>query len=78
MQTEKCYPEAIFHPAKFDNVKDEKISDYKTVSVPIEPKTYWNNNSWSSGIMSNFLGQFFYVLGGKTFFKFFSKYQKIF
>ena len=32
MQTEKCYPEAI-HPAKFDNVKDEKISDFKTVAV---------------------------------------------
>ena len=24
----------FFHPAKFDNFKDEKISDYKTVSVP--------------------------------------------
>ena len=23
----------FFHPAKFDNFKDEKISDYKTVSV---------------------------------------------
>ena len=23
----------IFHPAKFDNFKDETISDYKTVSV---------------------------------------------
>ena len=23
-----------FHPAKFDNFKDETISDYKTVSVP--------------------------------------------
>ena len=23
----------FFHPAKFDNLKDEKISDYKTVSV---------------------------------------------
>ena len=22
-----------FHPAKFDNFKDEKMSDYKTVSV---------------------------------------------
>ena len=22
-----------FHPAKFDNFKDEKISDFKTVSV---------------------------------------------
>ena len=24
----------FFHPAKFDNFKDEKISDYKTVPVP--------------------------------------------
>ena len=23
----------FFHPAKFDNFRDEKISDYKTVSV---------------------------------------------
>ena len=23
----------FFHPAKFDNFKDEKISDFKTVSV---------------------------------------------
>ena len=25
--------EIFFHPAKFDNFKDEKISDFKTVSV---------------------------------------------
>ena len=24
----------FFHPAKFDNFKDETISDYETVSVP--------------------------------------------
>ena len=24
----------FFHPAKFDNFKDETISDYKTVSAP--------------------------------------------
>ena len=24
---------AFFHPAKFDNFKDEKISDFETVSV---------------------------------------------
>ena len=24
----------FFHPAKFENFKDETISDYKTVSVP--------------------------------------------
>ena len=27
----KCYLET--HPAKFDNFRDENISDYKTVSV---------------------------------------------
>ena len=25
----------FFHPAKFDNFKDEKISNYKTVSVSL-------------------------------------------
>ena len=28
----------FFHPAKFDNFKDETISDYKTVSVPNRKK----------------------------------------
>ncbi len=28
-------------------------------------KTGWTENWWSSGIMSNFLGEFFYVLGVK-------------
>ena len=28
-------------------------------------KTCWTENWWSSGIMSNFWGEFFYVLGGK-------------
>ena len=54
----------FFHPAKFDNFKDEKISDFKTVSVS-QRKTCWTENWWSSGIMSNFWGEFFYVLGGK-------------
>ena len=44
----------LFHPAKFDNIKDETISDYKSVSVPQEPNTCRAKNSWSSGIMSNF------------------------
>ena len=43
----------FFHPAKFDNFKDEKISDFKTVSVS-QRKTCWTENWWSSGIMSNF------------------------
>ena len=39
----KCYPEDIFHPAKFDIFEDEKISDYKTVSVA-QRKTFWTEN----------------------------------
>ena len=35
-------------------------------------KTCWTENWWSSGIMSNFWGEFFYVLGGKKFLKFFN------
>jgi hypothetical protein len=31
-------------------------------------KTCWSENWWSSGIKSNFLGEFFYVLGVKIFF----------
>ena len=44
----------FFHPAKFDNFKDEKISDFKTQFH--KAKTCWTENWWSSGIMSNFLG----------------------
>ena len=45
----------FFHPAKFDNFKDETISDYKTVAVPqSQILTCRAKNSWSSGIMSNF------------------------
>jgi hypothetical protein len=36
-------------------------------------KNCWTENWWSSGIMSNFLREFFYVLGGKNFFKIFFK-----
>ena len=36
-------------------------------------KTCWTQNWWSSGIMSNFWEEFFYVLGGKKNSKFFFK-----
>ena len=55
----------IIHPAKFDNFKDEKKNRVKNCLSSTKPNTCWTKNSWSSGIMSNFLGQFFYVLGGK-------------
>ena len=75
----ECYCNCIlrefkifFHPAKFDNFKDEKISDFKTVSVS-QKKTCWTENWWSSGIMSNFLGELFYDLGVKKMVKIFLK-----
>ena len=43
----------FFHPAKFDNFKDEKISGFKTVSVS-QRKKLLTEKWWSSGIMSNF------------------------
>ena len=51
----------FFHPAKFDNFKDEKISDYKTAR-PNQLHTY----------EQLFAGQFFTVFVGNYFY-FFSK-----
>ena len=60
----------FFHPAKFDNFKDETISDCKTLSVP---QSQILAGLKTSGITSNFLGHFFSVLGckksSKRFFK---------
>ena len=42
----------------------------KKLSQLHKAKTCWTKNSWSSGIMSNFWGQVFYVLGGKKSFFF--------
>jgi hypothetical protein len=49
----------FFHPAKFDNFKDEKISDFKTVSV-----------SQSKNLL-DFLGDFFMFWGSKKILIFF-------
>jgi hypothetical protein len=56
----------FFHLAKFDNFKDEKISDYKTVSVP--------QSQIVAGLKTLGLGQFFYVLGAKFFLNLKKKY----
>ena len=50
-----------------------KMRKFQTLKVSQfhKAKTCWTENWWSSGIMSNFLGEFFYVLGVKNFFKFF-------
>ena len=62
----------FFQPAKFDNFKDEKFQTLK-LSQFQKAKTCWAENWWSSGIMSNFWGEFFYILGGKKIFKIFLK-----
>ena len=48
-----------------------KMSKFQslTLSQFHKEKTCWTENWWSSGIMSNFFWEFFYVLGGKKFFK---------
>ena len=65
----QCYRNSklFFHLAKFDNFKDKKISAIKLTQLH-KSKTCWTRNSLSSGIISNFWGQLFYVLVGKTFF----------
>ena len=41
-------------------------------------KTCWTENWWSSGIMSNFLGEFFLCFGGQKKFEiFFLKYLSV-
>ena len=43
-------------------------SQTKKLSQFHKAKTCWTENSWSSGIMSNFWGQFFLCFGGQKFF----------
>ena len=45
--------------SKMRKFKSLKLSQFQ------KAKTCWTENWWSSGIMSNFLGEFFYVLGVK-------------
>ena len=54
----------FFHPAKSDNFKDEKISDYVHIKLSQfhKAKTCWTENCRSSGIMSKTWEQFFYLV----------------
>jgi hypothetical protein len=49
-------------------------SQTKKLSQFHKAKTCWNENSWSSGIMSNFRGHFFLCFGGQKKIKIFKKY----
>ena len=55
----------FFHPAKFDNFKDETISDYKTVSVPQSQILAGLKTGGLVGLWATFEGSFFYVFWGK-------------
>ena len=74
----KCYPEDIFSSCKVWQLQRwENFRHIKLLQL-LKAKTCWTKNLWSSGIMSNFWGKFFYVLGGKKFFqKFFKKYCSV-
>ena len=65
----------FFHPAKFDNFKDEKISDYKTVSVAQSK----NLLDWKLPGLTNYeqlLKAVFFVFWGSFFFKYCSFHTK--
>ena len=63
--------QVILYPAKFDNFKDENISDYKTVSVAQSK----NLLEWKLPGLTNYMqllrAGFYIFLGAKHFFNFF-------
>ena len=62
-------PKIFFHPAKFDNFKDEKNSDYKTVSVPKSQMLAGLKILGLVGLWATFKGSFFMFLGAKKILK---------
>ena len=53
------------------SLTNSKMIKFQTLELSQfhKAKTCWTEIWWSSGIMSNFWGEFFYVLGGKKKFK---------
>ena len=77
MNTEKCYfiRYSIFYLQSFDNCKDKKMSDYKSVSVTQSK----NLQDWKPASLINYellLRTVFYVFLGKTYW-FFKKYCNV-
>ena len=73
----RCYLETLNSPCKVSQLQRWEKNRVKNCLSSTKPNTCWTKNSWSSGIMSNFLGQFFYVLGGKKNSKKFFRYYSI-
>ena len=71
----ECYCTCIIEILRYffiqQSLTTSKMRKFPTLKLSQfhKEKTCWTENWWSSGIMSNFLGEFFYVLGGKKIFK---------
>ena len=59
----------FFHPSKFDNFKDEKISDFKTVSVSQRKKLAGLKTGGLVGLWATFEGSFSMFWGAKKILK---------
>ena len=70
-----------FQKSSTDSLTTSKMKKFQTwkLSQFHKAKPCWTENWWSSGIMSNFWGEFFYVFGGgqKNVFNFFNKYCSV-
>ena len=70
----ECYCTCIIEILRYffiqQSLTTSKMRKFPTLKLSQfhKEKTCWTENWWSSGIMSNFWGEFFYVLGGKIFF----------
>ena len=71
----ECYCTCIIEILRYffiqQSLTTSKMRKFQTLKLSQfhKEKTCWTENWWSSGIMSNFWGEFFYVLGGKKIFK---------
>ena len=71
-----CIIEILGYFFILQSLTTSKMRKFQTLKLPQfhKAKTCWTENWWSSGIMSNFWGEFFYVLVGKKFLNFFFKF----
>ena len=70
-----CIIESLSYFFILQSLTTSKMRKFQTFKLSQfhKEKTWWTENWWSSGIMSNFWGEFFYVFGGKKNFENFVK-----
>ena len=67
----ECYCTCIIEILRYffilQSLTTSKMRKFQTLKLSQfhKAKNCWTENWWSSGIISNFCGEFFYVLGGK-------------